>query len=183
MKIVFFNGSPRMKGNTRLLLKTIEEGIIANIPNAEITFYDVDHMSIKPCSACDGCKKNKGICVHKEDTNPTMKTILEADAIIFGSPVYWWGISAQLKTVIDKFYSFDGIAQSMNPKKVGIISVGADGLDSIQYRLISDQFSCITNHLGWPIVFDQKYSAWEVGAIAQNSQALEEASGLWKTFE
>jgi len=180
MKLVFLNGSPRMKGNTRLLMKTIEKGIIDHIPDPEITFYDTDTMYLKPCSACESCKKSKGLCIHKDDTNSMMAKVLDADVVIFGTPVYWWGISAQLKLAIDKFYCANGISTPIKPKKIGLLTVGADGLETIQYRLISDQFKCISDYLKWPIAFDLKYSAWEAGEIRENNQALEEALGVWE---
>ncbi len=64
--------------------------------------------------------------------------------IIFATPVYWWGISAQLKLIIDKCYCKD---LHLKNKKVGVLVVGADSVDSIRYELIHKQFQCMADYL------------------------------------
>ncbi len=66
--------------------------------------------------------------------------------IIFATPVYWWGMSAQLKLIIDKCYCMD---LHLKNKKVGVLVVGADSVDSIQYELIHKQFQCMADYLSW----------------------------------
>ena len=68
-----------------------------------------------------------------EDTNPTIDKIAAADMILFATPVYWWGMSAQLKLIIDKCYC-RGL--QLKNKKVGTIVVGGSPVGSIQYELI-----------------------------------------------
>lgn len=179
MNIVILNGSPR-KGNTRTLLKKIEDGIKENIIQSKVDFIDLNDQFIKPCEACKVCAKHEGKCKHKDDTNALMTLVTKADVIVFGTPVYWWGISSQLKLMIDKFYSWHGIKYQVQSKKIGIISVGGDRLDNPQYQLISDQFKCISDFLKWQVVFDEKFSAYEIGDINKDSHALELCSKLFE---
>ena len=109
------------------------------------TFNRVGHKifcnGIKPVSYTHlgVCQCSKG-CVDKDDTNPTIDKIAAADMILFATPVYWWGMSAQLKLIIDKCYC-RGL--QLKNKKVGTIVVGGSPVDSIQYELIDKQFDCM----------------------------------------
>ena len=179
MKILILNGSPRMDGNTRTALNEIAKGIRANKSGAELEFIDVVKCKLSPCIACDACKKNGGICVMPDETPILVQKVFEADVVIFGTPVYWWGVTAQLKTVIDKFYSKD-IAFGKQKKRIGLVTVGAAGLEDREYELIRAQFECICNFLGWTLLFSESISAWNVGDLAKNTQKMAELGEFWK---
>ncbi len=130
MKIIIINGSAR-KGNTLTAINAFIKG--ASEKN-EIEVIEPDKMQIAPCKGCGACQCHKG-CVDNDDTNPTIDKIAAADMILFTTPVYWWGMSAQLKLVIDKCYC-RGL--QLKNKKVGVIAVGGSPVDSIQYELINN---------------------------------------------
>ena len=93
MKVLLLNGSPR-KGNTLSALEIIKKGIEENL-KAETELLDVTKYSVAGCLACDYCSTHKGKCVNPKDDGQFLADKMEeADVIIFGSPVYWWGISA-----------------------------------------------------------------------------------------
>ncbi len=181
MKVIILNGSPRIKGNTRILLKEFESGCIDNMEGTNIEFIDLSNKSVKPCEACDACQKT-AVCIHKDDTNTLMKSLTEADTIIFGTPVYWWGMSAQLKTMVDKFYTWQGLDYKVPDKQIGIITVGGAAVGDEQYKLISDQFKCISNFLKWDIRFDESFSAYDAGEILDDHDALKKVESLYKVF-
>ena len=116
MKIIIINGSAR-KGNTLTAINALIKG--ASEKN-EIEVIEPDKLQIAPCKGCGACQCHKG-CVDNDDTNPTIDKIAAADMILFTTPVYWWGMSAQLKLVIDKCYC-RGL--QLKNKKVG--SAGLD---------------------------------------------------------
>ena len=91
MKVIIINGSAR-KGNTLTAIKAFVKG--ASEKN-EIEIIEPDKLNIAPCKGCGACQCSKG-CVDKDDTNPTIDKIAAADMILFATPVYWWGMSAQL---------------------------------------------------------------------------------------
>ena len=99
MKVIIINGSAR-KGNT---LTAIEAFVKGASEKNEIEIIEPDKLNIAPCKGCGVCQCSKG-CVDKDDTNPTIDKIAAADMILFATPVYWWGMSAQLKLIIDKCY-------------------------------------------------------------------------------
>ena len=101
MKALLLNGSPR-KGNIHTALESLKKGF-SNIDGLSVSQIDATKVKVSCCIACEQCGKTKG-CVFKDDTNKILDEIIDADILVFATPVYWWGISAQLKVIIDKFY-------------------------------------------------------------------------------
>ena len=134
MKIVIINGSAR-KGNTLTAINAFIKG--ASGKN-EIEVIQPDKLDISPCKGCGVCQCNKG-CVDQDDTNPTIDKIVAADMILFTTPVYWWGMSAQLKLVIDKCYC-RGL--QIKGKKVGVIVVGGSPVDRFRNSLTAWLTTC-----------------------------------------
>ena len=170
MKIVIINGSAR-KGNTSTAIQALAEGVSEG---NEIEIIAPDKLSIAPCKGCGVCQCSKG-CVDKDDTNPTIDKLVLADVIIFATPVYWWGMSAQLKLIIDKCYCK---GQYLKGKKVGVLIVGAASVDSIQYELINKQFDCIADYLSWDVLFQKSYSAYDRTDLNHNAEAITELKVL-----
>ena len=116
-------------------------------------------------------------CVDKDDTNPTIDKIAAADMILFATPVYWWGMSAQLKLIIDKCYC-RGL--QLKNKKVGTIVVGGSPVDSIQYELIDKQFDCMAKYLSWDLLFQKSYYATARDELSKNQDAMKELEDIGK---
>lgn len=170
MHTVILNGSPRIKGNTSCIIERLLEGI-HSVAGSSAEVIDLSRKTLLPCMACDGCKKSGGgRCVLKDDSGDILEALTRADAIVFASPVYFWGISAQLKLIVDKFYSSE---EQLRGKKIGLMVVGADGLESPQYRLIHEQFGCIAKFLDWEILFDEKVSAGAPGEVLKNTVLMQ----------
>ena len=174
MKIVIINGSAR-KGNTLTAINAFIKG--ASEKN-EIEIIEPDKLNIAPCKGCGVCQCSKG-CVDKDDTNPTIDKIAAADMILFATPVYWWGMSAQLKLIIDKCYC-RGL--QLKNKKVGTIVVGGSPVDSIQYELIDKQFDCMAKYLSWDILFKKSYYATARGELEKNKDSMNELEGIGKNL-
>lgn len=176
MKVLLLNGSPR-KGNTCAALDALKKGI-GDGTELELKEIYADQVSVSPCIACENCGCQSH-CVSDDDTNDVIGAVLEADALVFATPVYWWGMTAQMKLIIDKFYS-QATNLAKRIKKVGIIVVGEAAQGDTQYDLIAKQFECICNHLGWKIAFSNSYSAGAAGDLAGNAEAMAEIEGLGK---
>ena len=102
MKVVAFNGSPRVKGNTYILLNTVlktleKEGI-------ETELVHVGKRDIHGCTACQKCRELKyGRCVFNDDiVNQSIEKIEHADGVILGAPVYFGDMCSQMKAFIDR---------------------------------------------------------------------------------
>lgn len=179
MKVLFIGGSPR-KGNTSAALDALRRGF-SNIDGIELSQINAAEMKISPCTACDACRVpgHTGRCSADDDTNPVMEAVMDADFLIFATPVYWWGVTAQLKQLLDKFYSRTGQLAACK-KRLGLIVVGEMPVDNLQYVLIEKQFRCICDYLGWDMVFCKTYSAKAKGELAENSQAMAELEELYR---
>ena len=171
MNVLILNGSPRKNGNTSHALRAIEDGLKQHHAVEALNVYD---FNFRPCRNCDACKRNGGNCIQADDTVRIIDKVTAADLVIFGSPVYWWGISAQLKDVVDKFYSRDDESAPTlrTKKKIGIVACGAETTDDPEYKLISDQFHCIAKFLGWEVVLDEAISAAAADDLAKDAARL-----------
>jgi len=102
-KVVAFMGSPRKNGNTATLVKEVIRG--AQDAGAETTIFNLYDMNVKPCQGCFVCRKT-GHCVIEDDFQNMFKHIIDADAVVFGSPVYIWQVTAQMKMLWDRLCGF-----------------------------------------------------------------------------
>lgn len=104
MKIIVLQGSPNLKGSTSLLSDQFIKG--AKDKGHEVERFDLTKFHIKPCTGCVACGY-EGPCVQKDDNEIIKKALLNADMIVFATPLYYYGMSAQLKTVVDRFCSYN----------------------------------------------------------------------------
>ena len=106
MKIVILNGSPHREGPTSDMAGAFAEG--AREAGHEVVSFQVAHMAIKGCMACEYCReKEKGVCVQKDDMQKIYPEILSADMVVFASPIYYFTLSAQLQAAIQRTYAID----------------------------------------------------------------------------
>jgi multimeric flavodoxin WrbA len=103
VKTVILFGSPRKDGNTIELVNAFS-GVLRDNGHGVRTLY-LNDMNIRPCQGCLACLP-KGICRINDDMKDIRKYIKESDLIVFASPVYWFGVSAQLKAAIDRSLAF-----------------------------------------------------------------------------
>ena len=103
MKAVGFTGSPRKGGNTEILVNEILAG--ASEKGAQTAVYNITELNIKGCNACYSCHDHIG-CILKDDMQKLYAEISKADAVVFGSPVYMWQMSGQMKIFIDRLLPF-----------------------------------------------------------------------------
>ena len=106
-KVVIAVGSPRKRGNSSTLAAQVASG--AKAAKAEVETFHLHGMNIKPCTACEGCRKKKHVdCVIKDDMQILYPKLRSADAIVIASPIYWFTFSAQTKLFIDRWYGLGG---------------------------------------------------------------------------
>ena len=112
MKVIGINASPRKGANTATLVETVLKG--AEGRGAETKLVDLRKLKMKPCIGCDKCKENLGHCAQKDDLTPLMEEMATYDAVVLGTPVYWFHVSAQFKTLVDRLYCYYGF--EMDPE-------------------------------------------------------------------
>lgn len=173
MNILIFSGSPRKGGNTDLLVEAFAKGASQKHHVEVVSVHD---YKVNPCMGCNACFKNKAnACVQNDDMSLIYEKMSQADMLVIASPVYFYGLSAQLKAVIDRFHN--PIRDTFRLKKMALLLVGAATLpelfDSIlaQYRLCLNFFKL--EDVGHVLVRGVK----DKGDI-RNADALQEAFHL-----
>ena len=113
MKIVILMGSPNRNGSTNILVENFVKG--AKEAGHPTEVIDVCHADIHPCIGCVKCGY-EGPCVQKDDVEMIRKKLLASDMVVFATPLYYYGMSAQLKTVVDRFCAYNRSLNSRHLK-------------------------------------------------------------------
>lgn len=104
MKILVLNGSPRLNGNTAEMVSVFQDAAESN--GHIVKIFNVCKMNIKGCLACEYCHgAGEGKCVQKDDMQAIYAELSDTEMLVLAAPIYYHGISGQLKCVIDRFYS------------------------------------------------------------------------------
>ena len=120
MKIVVITGSPRKNGNSFAMTEAfIHE---AEQRGHSVRRFDAAFLKIGGCHACMTCYKTGKACSFDDDFNDIAPAILEADAVVFTMPVYWYSIPAQIKGAIDRLFSLVVGGKEIAGKKWGLIA-------------------------------------------------------------
>ncbi|MBQ8825078.1 MAG: flavodoxin family protein [Ruminococcus sp.] len=142
-RIVILSGSMRKNGNTDLLVNAFAEGAINN---NIVEIVSVADYNVNPCIGCNSCFTREGNqCFQDDNMTEIYEKLKSADMLVIASPVYFYGISASLKAIIDRLHT--PMRNKFKIKKLALLLVGAATLpnlfDSIilQYQLVLDFFN------------------------------------------
>ena len=124
MKIAILNGSPR-KENTAAMIEAFCEG--AKEAGHEVEILHVGKMKINGCLGCEYCHtKGEGTCIQKDDMQYVYHELQEAEMLVIASPIYYHGLSGQLKCTIDRFYAAAYPNKPAKLKKVAMLLSSGD---------------------------------------------------------
>ena len=125
MKLLILNGSPRPKGNTKQMIQAFCEGLAS--AGHEYDVFDVCRMNIHGCLACEYCHtRGQGQCAQKDDMQKIYEKLQEAEMLVIASPIYYHGLSGQLKCTIDHFYAAAYPERPAKLKKVAMFLSSGD---------------------------------------------------------
>ena len=181
MKILGFMGSPRIGGNTDILLDRALAG--AKDAGAEVEKVILAQLEISPCDDCEGCEP-EGECILADDMTALYEKIYQADGIILATPIYWWGPTAQIKTFLDRWYAMakDAIVHRLAGKRAAFIFAFADS-DLTTADPADATFTRSMGYLHMPIVGRVRAASCEErGDVYKFPAKLEEAYQLGHTF-
>ena len=140
-KIVILVGSMRKGGNTDLLARRFAEG--ASEHNS-VEFILVADYKVAPCIGCNTCFTREGNTCCNRDMDAIYEKLRRADVLVIASPVYFYGISAELKAIIDRLHT--PMRNSFAIRKLALLLVGVANLPNLfdpilmQYQMILDFF-------------------------------------------
>ena len=175
MNIVILQGSPNTNGSTNLLVESFIKGVKESGHN--VKRFDICNMGINPCNGCVACGY-EGPCVIDDDNAIIKNEILNSDMIVFATPLYYYGMTAQLKTVVDRFCSYNSSLHSKRMKSV-LLAVAwnsddwtFDALEThyktlVRYNHFEDKGMILGRGCGTP-------------SMTQNSKYIKEAYELGK---
>lgn len=177
-------GSPRKKGNSATLAGEVVKAARAEGAKVETVF--LQGLDIKPCTACDSCRRKlRKDCIIDDDMRPLYAKLKAADAIVIASPIYWFTVSAQTKLFMDRWYALGGDEgySALKGKKFGVVLAYADA-DPFSsgagnaLRTFQDTF----RYLDADLVGTVYGSAWKAGEIRANEAVMKAASDLGRTL-
>ena len=174
-KILILSGSPRQGGNSDLLCEQFARG--AAEAGNEVEKISLRDTRINYCVACDACQKNGGTCVHRDDMAGVLDRLIAADVIVMATPVYFYTMDAQMKTLIDRTYAR---YTEISGKEFYFVMTAAVGNKSLLERTLEGFrgfTSCLEGAREKGVVYGT--GAWQAGDI-KKSPAMAQAYGLGK---
>jgi multimeric flavodoxin WrbA len=179
-KVVAFIGSPRKGGNTDVLISEMLSAADQNGAETEKVF--LSDLDIKPCRACEACRKQTPTrCVMTgDDFDEVAEKMKAADALIFGTPVYWFSLTAQFKLFMDRWSGFlDKDYNSLLKDKSAAVVVccgdtNTKPMTDPLLRIFRETFEA----LGLDLVGCITTSAHLKGEVAKNKDAMQKAADV-----
>lgn len=182
-KILILNGSPRPKGNTVRLIDAFAEG--AQNMGHTVYRFDLQKMDIHGClGCCCGGKDSLSPCVQKDDMIQIYPKYEQADIVVLASPMYYWGLTGQLKCAFDRLFAVaETDSNYANPSKKCIMLMAAEGNTEDNFEPIKHYYRALLSHMGWTNI-GEVYAGgvFHVGDI-NGHPALQEALKLGMSIE
>ena len=144
MKVVIVTGSPHKAGTSALLADRFEAG--AKEAGHEVYRFNAGlETDIHPCKGCDFCGMD-GPCVQKDAIEKNLiGKLVDADVIVLITPLYYYGMSAQLKTIVDRFYSR---TSKINGKRSILMATAYNSADWTMSALV-DHYDTLVRYMNW----------------------------------
>jgi multimeric flavodoxin WrbA len=173
MKVLALIGSPRRRGNTDLLVDAaLGEAAKSGHKGEKLYLYDYD---IEPCLDCRACKQGEKVCVLKDGMGDIYQKIDAADAIIVGTPIYWYGQTAKMKLLIDRLRPYVA-NRRLEGKKAYLVAPSEEGPSACGPLVESLKMSF--KYLGLQYAGEALVTANEKGEVAKMPGEMEKARRL-----
>lgn len=167
-KVLGIVGSPRTEANTETI---IDQVLMGSEESGALTEKIVlSEMNVNPCRACNACQKT-GKCIIEDDFASIHEKMKESSVWVIGTPVYWWGPTAQMKAFIDRWYGMD---RAIFSGKEIILAVSSNGGPSYA-RLTVEMLESIIPYL------DMRHVATLQAALTTGPDYAKNNAGLMET--
>jgi multimeric flavodoxin WrbA len=175
-KILAIVGSPRIGGNTDILIQKVAEG--ATSKGAKVNMLHLGKVNIRECDGCHICWQGKS-CSKRDDMLDICSAIIENDVIVFGTPVYWYGPTALMKSLIDRFVYFNCSVNraKISGKKAAIVIPFEEENPETAKPVVEFFVKCL-NYLEMRL-----FHAIIVGGVSDKGDVLNKTERLSEAFE
>lgn len=173
MKIIALQGSPNIDGSTAILVEEFARG--AREAGHAVERVDVARLDVRPCTGCVACGY-EGPCVQRDGMSAVRSSLLAADMIVLATPLYYYGMSAQLKTVVDRFCSFNASLTARHLKSA-LLAV-AWNADDWTFEALAAHYRTLVRYLQMDDCGMVLGRGCGTPAMTRRSEAVKEAYGL-----
>lgn len=175
--VLIISSSPRKGGNSDTLCEQYRKG--AKEAGNQVEKLRLSELKIDYCSACYACKKI-GHCVKQDDMEVVLSKMREADVIVLATPVYFFTMCAQMKTMIDRTLGGAQISGLEN-KEFYLIAAAADEKAAMERTIdgLRGYLECLPGAKEVGVIYGA--GAWQLGDI-QSSPAMQEAYQMGKSI-
>lgn len=178
MKILAFVGSPRKGSNTDLVVSSILQGAEENRHEIEkVYLYDED---IKPCQDCKACKSEPFTCSIRDAMQRLYPLIEDAQILVFGTPLYWYGASAKMKLLIDRLRPYIS-SNKLKHKKAVLVIPSEDGPEACNYAV--GMFNLSFEYLNLNLVATLLPKATERAEVQKQTETINAAKEIGKKLK
>lgn len=151
--ILILNGSPVRDGNTVKLVEWFSEGVCSQGGNVEIICAARLAFKASGCTSCRMCQKRKQYeCVIDDDVKEVLRKMVQAETIVFATPLYFYGPSAQLKLIIDRMFSlykWDNTTNTFtSPMRGKTMALILSAYEDIGLKIVEKSFKLIADYSG-----------------------------------
>lgn len=174
-KVLILSGSSRKNGNSQLMAEAFAKECIES--GNEVKIIELCDMRINECLACNYCTKSGNTCIQKDDMPAILELLKSFDSLVFATPVYYGGISARLKAVIDRFYALG--SKNMAIRNCFLLAV-AGRSDETATDSIINYYEFLVNFMGWNNCGEVCAIGYEDIASIENSDELKKVRELVK---
>lgn len=163
-------GSPRRGGNTEILVDEVLRG--AEEAGALTEKVILNELNISPCQACNGCHKT-GTCVQQDDMVTLLEQMERSQVWVLGTPVYWWGPTAQFKTFLDRWYGVNRVTFT-GRRVILVIPLGGGSAGSARHTvgILTDVLDYLNTELVATVLAP---GASSLGAVRNHAEVLTKA--------
>ena len=175
-KVLILNGSPRKKGNTSILAEYLVKFLIKDQDIKISYLYD---FNIKPCADCRACKKGELICILKDGMEELYASIDDSDIMIIGTPIYWFGPTAQTKLLLDRFRPYY-VNKKLKGKRAALILPAGSGASDCDLTI--EMFKRSFEALGVEYLGAVTSESYDIGDAYNDKAALQNIEKLAKTI-
>jgi len=187
-KVIVLNGSPKKRGNTEAIVNWFSDGARSNGAAIEIVHTAFLSYKTNGCTSCRRCQTIKEYeCVIKDAAQTVLRKMAKADVIVFATPLYFYGPSAQLKLIVDRMFSlykWDNTTNTFeSPMKGKTMVLLLSAYENVGLEIVEKSFALIAEYSGMKFKSLLVPNAGESGSIRKREDIRKKVVAFGRTIK